>query len=114
MTAPLLFMLLYAALEIGHVNMVLNATEAACYEGARTGIVPGATAAECQAAAQRILDISRIRGATVQVRPNDLSVRSPTVEVVIDVPYLQTSIITPTFTRGLTLSRACELVREEI
>jgi Flp pilus assembly protein TadG len=49
MTAPLLFMMIYASVELGHANMVLNATEAACYEGARVGIVPGATADECRA-----------------------------------------------------------------
>ncbi|MEZ6075910.1 MAG: pilus assembly protein [Pirellulaceae bacterium] len=48
MTAPLLFMLLYAALELGHANMTFNAVEAACYEGARVGIVPGAKASSAK------------------------------------------------------------------
>ena len=65
MTAPILFLMLYVALELGHANMTFNAVEAACYEGARIGIVPGAQAADCQAAAQRILSISKIRGASV-------------------------------------------------
>ncbi len=114
MTLPLLFLLLYAALELGHANMVFNATEAACYEGARVGIVPGAKASECAAAAQRILNISRIRGASVTVTPSNLGTRSASVQVRVQVPYVNTSIIAPTFTRLLIIDRTCELVREEI
>lgn len=113
MTAPLLFLLLYAAVELGHANMVFNATEAACYEGARVGIVPGARASECRAAAQNILKISGVEGATVTVIPDDLNVKTATVQVRISVPYAKTSIVAPTFTRLLNVRRACELSREE-
>ncbi|MCC7337917.1 MAG: pilus assembly protein [Pirellulaceae bacterium] len=114
MTAPLLFMLLYAALELGHANMTFNAVEAACYEGARVGIVPGAKASECQAATERILAISKIRGANVTVTPSNLNTSTPSVQVRVTVPYAQTAIIPPTFTRLLTINRQCELVREQL
>ncbi len=112
MTAPLLFLMLYAALELGHANMVYNAVEAACYEGARVGIVPGASAVECQTASQRILDLSNVRGATVTVTPANLNTTTDTVRVNIAVPYAGTAIIPPTFTRLLSINRRCELVRE--
>lgn len=114
MTAPLLFLLLYAALELGHANMTFNAVEAACYEGARVGIVPGAKASECQAAAERILTISKIRGASVTVTPANLNTSTQSVQVRVTVPYAQTAIIAPTFTRLLTINRQCELVREQL
>ena len=114
MTAPLLFMLLYAALELGHANMTFNAVEAACYEGARVGIVPGSNVAECQAAAERILAISKIRGANVTVTPANLNTSTQSVQVRVTVPYAQTSIIPPTFTRLLTINRQCELQREQL
>lgn len=114
MTAPLLFMLLYAALELGHANMTFNAVEAACYEGARVGIVPGSNAAECQAAAERILTISKIRGANVTVTPANLNTSTQSVQVRVTVPYAQTAIIPPTFTRLLTINRQCELQREQL
>ncbi len=113
MTAPILFLMLYAALELGHANMVYNAVEAACYEGARVGIVPGASALECQTAAQRILDLSNIQGATVRVTPANLNTNTQTVQVNIALPYAGTAIIPPTFTRLLNVSRQCELVREK-
>jgi len=105
--------MLYAALELGHANMVYNAVEAACYEGARVGIVPGASAAECQSAAQRILDLSNVRGATVTVTPGNLNTTTDTIRVNIAVPYAGTAIIPPTFTRLLNVDRGCELVREK-
>ncbi len=114
LTAPILFLLLYAALELGHANMVFNAVEAACYEGARVGIVPGANATECQAAAERILAISNIRGANVIVTPTSLNTSTSTVQVRVTVPFAHTAIIPPTFTRLLTIDRQCELMREQL
>jgi Flp pilus assembly protein TadG len=112
LTAPLLFMLLFGALELGHANMIFNVSEAAAYEGAREGIVPGASAAEVRAAAQRILDISNIRGAAIQVNPTNLAVDTDTVRVDITVPYAQNTLMPPFFTRGLTIQQSCELSRE--
>lgn len=114
MTAPILFLMLYAAMELGHANMTFNAVEAACYEGARMGIVPGARAADCQAAAERILSISKIRGARVKVVPASLNASSTSVQVRITLPYADTAIMPATFTRLLTIDRRCELVREQL
>jgi len=114
MTAPLVFLLLFGALELSHANMVFNTTEAAAYEGARQGIVPGASAADCVTAAERILSISRIRGATVTVTPADLRTDTNTLTVSITVPYAANTIVVPTFTRTLQISGACELNREKL
>jgi Flp pilus assembly protein TadG len=114
LTAPLLFLMLFGSLEMGHANMVFNATEAACYEGARQGIIPGATAAQCTAAANRLLQISGIRDATVEVTPNDLNVTTDTVAVRIRVPYNRNTIVTPVYTNALVIDRRCELVRERL
>lgn len=114
MTAPILFLMLYAALELGHANMTYNAVEAACYEGARVGIIPGTQAADCRAAAERILAISKIRGASVTVVPANLDTPSPSVQVRITLPYADTALMPATFTRLLTINRHCELVREQL
>ena len=114
LTAPLLFMLLFASLELGHANMVFNVAEAAAYEGAREGIVPGADVASCQASAQRLLEISRIQGASIQVTPANLAVETDTIQVTITVPYARNTIVTPLFTNGLTIQRSCTLDREQL
>lgn len=114
MAAPVLFLMLYAALELGHANMTFNTVEAACYEGARVGIVPGAQAADCIAAAERILAISKIRGASVSVVPPSLDTPSNSVQVRITLPYADTAVMPATFTRLVTINRQCELVRERL
>ncbi len=60
MTAPLLFIILFGALKLGYANMVWNVAEAAAFEGAREGIVPGATASEVEVAFNNLLGISNI------------------------------------------------------
>jgi Flp pilus assembly protein TadG len=112
-TAPLAFLLLFGALELGHANMVFHVAEAAAFEGAREGIVPGASAADVESAVERILEISHVRGATVQVTPSNLSVLTTHIQVDVDVPYSQNTLIPPFFTQGLIVQRGCKLTREE-
>ena len=113
LTAPLLFMMLFAALELGHANMVFNVAEAAAFEGAREAILPGATAGEASAAAQRLLGISRVRGASISVNPSNLAIDSDTVTVSISIPYSQNTVVPPFFTRGIVINRSCQLTRED-
>jgi hypothetical protein len=110
MTAPIAFLLLFGALELGHANKVYHSAEAAAYEGARKGIVPGATAAEC--ISDDMLRLCRVRGATVTVTPNNLTPADPSVTVRVEVPYRNNSIVVPFFTRNLVINRECKLSRE--
>lgn len=112
MTAPLLFIILFGALELGHANMVWNVAEAAAFEGAREGIVPGATAGEVEAAVNSLLGISNIRGTTVTVTPSDLNQNTEFIEVALSVPYERNTLMPPFFTGGLIIERSCRLTRE--
>lgn len=112
MTAPLVFMLLLGALELGHANMVFHAAEAAAFEGARAGIVPGATSAEVTSATQNVLDISRIRDASISISPSNLDSKEETIRVQVNVPYPKNTLMPPFFTKGLTIRRECRLSRE--
>lgn len=112
MTAPLVFMLLLGALELGHANMVFHAAEAAAFEGARAGIVPGATSSEVTSATQNVLDISRIRDASISISPSNLNSKEETIRVEVNVPYPKNTLMPPFFTKGLTIRRECQLSRE--
>ena len=112
MTAPLLFLILFGCLELGHANMVFNVAEAAAYEGARKGIVPGANQNDVTSAAQRLLNVSKVRNASIRVTPSNLSTNTDTIRVAIEIPYRQNSIVFPTFTRNLVIERECVLTRE--
>jgi Flp pilus assembly protein TadG len=112
MVAPIAFLLLFGSLELGHANMVFHSAEAAAYEGARKGIVPGATAAECIAEANEMLQLCRVRGGNVTVIPATLTPNDASVTVRIEVPYRSNSLIVPFFTRSLVINRECRLSRE--
>jgi Flp pilus assembly protein TadG len=110
--APLLFMFFFAALEFGRVNMIRQSIENAVYEGCRRGIVPGATAENCRAAAQAVLNTVSVNAATVTVTPSVITDDTPEVTVAISVPINSNSWVAPFFFRDRTLSNSMTLRRE--
>jgi Flp pilus assembly protein TadG len=83
--APILFFFFFAALEFSRVNMIRQSVENAVYEGSRRGIVPGATAADCRAAAQNVLNTVMARNATIDVTPAVIVQDTPEVTVAVAV-----------------------------
>src|SRR3989304_7544629 len=67
--APILFLFFFASLEFSRVNMIRQSVENAVYEGARRGIVPGATADNCRASALTVLNSISASGATIRGTP---------------------------------------------
>jgi Flp pilus assembly protein TadG len=112
LTASLLFMIVFAAIEFMRVNTIVNSTENAVYEGARAGIVPGSTSQDVEDAANAMLASIGVRGATITVEPEALQESTPEVTVTIDVPLDQNSFIAPRFFSGGTLTKTCTLSRE--
>lgn len=113
LTVPLLFLLIFGAYELSRANMMKHTTEAACYEGARLGIITGAQAADCEAACRDMLATAGIGEAEIQIEPADLSTRSDLINVTITVDYAKNSTFAPFFMRNSKLQRTCELTREE-
>ena len=112
LTSGLLFLIVLSAIEFMRVNTIVNTSENAAYEGARTGIVPGATAADAIAAAQEMLDVIGTRSAVVTVEPETIQTDTPEITVTIQVPLNANSFIAPRFFLGKTLTKACTLSRE--
>ena len=107
LTVPILFAFLFATYEFGRANMMRHTAEAACYEGCRVAIVPGATAAEA------ILETAGITDAQVNVTPATPQPDSPTVSVNITMRFQDNMLIFPTFLgEGASVDRTCELSRE--
>jgi Flp pilus assembly protein TadG len=112
LTAGLLFMILFAAIEFMRVNTIVNSTENAAYEGARAGIVPGAKAKDARQAARGMLTAIGVRGAKIDIEPNTIQADTPEITVTIEVPLNRNSFITPRFFLGKTLTKTCTLTRE--
>lgn len=110
--APLLFMFFFAALEFSRANMLLHSAGNAAYEGARRGIVPGATAADVRAAAQTILDATAAKKASVTVTPSVITQDTTQVTVAIDIPFNANSWFAPYFFKDRNLAASLTLSRE--
>lgn len=112
LTASLLFLIVFTAVEFMRVNTIVNTSDNAAYEGARTGIVPGATAADVIAAAQSTLNVIGTRNAVVSVEPETINSTTAEITVTVQVPLDDNSFIAPHFFLGKTLSKSCTLSRE--
>jgi Flp pilus assembly protein TadG len=112
LTASLLFLIVFTAVEFMRVNTIVNTSENAAYEGARTGIVPGATAADVIAAAQSTLNVIGTRNAVVSVEPDTIATDTAEITVTVQVPLDDNSFIAPQFFLGKTLTKSCTLSRE--
>lgn len=110
--APILFLFFFASLEFSRVNMIRQSVENAVYEGARRGIVPGATATNCRDSAQAVLNSISAGGATVTVTPAAITNDTPEVTVAVSVPVNSNSWVMPFFFDGRVISSQMTLRRE--
>lgn len=111
-TAPVLLLLLFGSYELSRANMMMHTCEAAAYEGARTGIVPGATAQEVEDSVEEMLAAIGIKNASISTRPNNLSRETDTVAVTVSVRFSDNSVFAPAFVGNKRFERTCEMTRE--
>jgi Flp pilus assembly protein TadG len=113
-TSGLVFFFFFAALEFCRVSMIRHSVEHALYEGARQGIVPGATAAQIQNTSRTILGRIGVSGATIDVTPANIQNSTPEVSVRIRLP-LDRSLFAPAFFfAGKSLDRTLVMQREGV
>lgn len=112
LTAPLLFLLIFAGMEFSRANMIRNAGGLAALEGARAGVVPGASAQDCIESAESELAILSINGATVNVTPNVINYNTPDVTITVSIPLSQNALPLSRFVIGKTLVQSIKLKRE--
>jgi Flp pilus assembly protein TadG len=111
-TVPILFLTLFAAIEFSRVNTIRHSVANAAYEGARCGIVPGATETDARGAATDIMTAVCVRDAVVTVNPSVITADTSEISVTIDVPLDQNGWVTPKFFAGGVLTGSCTLARE--
>lgn len=111
---PLLFLLLFATVEFSRVNMVRNSVKNACFEGARRGSLPGATATDVRVATERILNAIGVRKARIEVFPDVIDSSTKSVIVSVSAPLNENAWITPRFFKNAVIERACRLNREYV
>ena len=111
--APLLFLFFFAAFEFCRAAMIRHTADNAVYEAARTGILPGATAAETEAKARSLLNSLGLVDVRVQVIPNKINRDTREVTVRVGVPMANNNFVPIKYVQG-EIRRELTLRREGV
>lgn len=95
---PIFLFCVFTCIEFCRLNMIRNLVQDAAYFASRRCIVPGATADEAIAEANRILGIMGTRGAVININNGQpLNESSSEVIVNISVPIASNALLAPKF-----------------
>ncbi|WP_425396254.1 TadE/TadG family type IV pilus assembly protein [Aeoliella sp.] len=112
--APVFILVVLAMFEFSWLNVVRHTADNAAYEAARVAMVPGATAAEAIAEAERIMSVVGARGTQVTVDPPNLGPDSTEVTVSVVIPVDDNALVTPKFTGGRQIESSSTLRTERV
>ncbi|MEQ8838212.1 MAG: TadE/TadG family type IV pilus assembly protein, partial [Lacipirellulaceae bacterium] len=113
LTAPILFLLVFGGIELSRANMLMHTADIAVMAAARQGIVPGATNAECVAAAQAELTIAGISSFNLEINPTEMNDGTTQVVANLTVPVNGTNgYFLPQFFVGRSIFKTVTLQRE--
>jgi Flp pilus assembly protein TadG len=104
--APVLFAFILGSVEFGRVNMLMHSLDNAVLEGARRGLVVGATSSDVSAKVNALLTACTVRSFTTSSTLND-----DNVSVTVSVDMNSNSWTTPFFFKNKTLTRSITLTR---
>lgn len=104
LVVPVFILLLFTCIEFTRLNMIRNLMQDAAYYATRHCIVPGATAAEAEAEAMRMLSAMGTQDVSIVINDgNGLDENSSAVSVRITVPIASNALLASQFTGELTL-----------
>jgi hypothetical protein len=111
---PVVVLLVLATIEACTMIFLKQSLAVASYEGVRTALVKGATAADVRTACDQILRDRKIEGATVSVRPANIPALEPgdMVDVTVSAPCNLNSAIPIMFYKGRTLESTASMMIE--
>jgi Flp pilus assembly protein TadG len=117
LVAPVFFLLVFGMIEYGRMVMVQQLLTNASREGARLGVIDGATGAQVQTAVTTYLTNASVKGATVAVvpaNPSDAGYGDP-VTVTVRVGFSKVSWLpSPMFLGGKELVASSVMRREAV
>lgn len=109
---PIAFAIFFGAVETTRINMIINGAENAAYEGARVGILPGATKWRIKKAAREILDAALVTGGTIKISPDPLTDDATSITVTVTIPLNKNFWGENSLGKGKKVKRSCTLTRE--
>jgi Flp pilus assembly protein TadG len=108
---PVLLLFVFASFEFSRLNMLKHLAGAAAYEGAREGIVIGATADDVAARVNAILASGGVYDADITTTPSTLSISTTEVIVQVTIPVEGNFWVMPKYVSG-TITGSCRLSTE--
>ena len=117
---PVMFLIIFACLELVRLGMMQGIAEDASYEAARFVMVPGATKAEGVTEANRLLSLLGTRNAVVTVEPynssgdiqSEIDDFTNRVTVRIDIPIRDNSLMASMYAGDRMVSSTATLTFE--
>ncbi len=109
---PVFLMIVFAGFEFSRICLIRNAAHNAAYQAARRVMVPGATVADANAEASRLLSVFGVSTFTLTVNPNPITLAANRVTVSIDIPAGQCGWVTPMFTNSRMIHAGSTLFAE--
>lgn len=91
---PIVLFLFAAMIEISRLLLLQNTVDAAAYEGARSGMVPGATVEQARASAEKLLVAARLKGGVIRVAPETITEETSLIVVGVEVPVASNAWLT--------------------
>ena len=113
LTLPILFTVVFASFEFARAHTLMHTADNAAYEGARRGILPGATSTDMENKARDILRCVGTTGAKVTVTPPQITQETKEVTVDIEIPMNTNGFVTGMFFRDKSIHGRCMLNREK-
>lgn len=113
LTAPILFMLVIAAIEFSRANMLFHSAAVAASEGARRGIIAGSTADEVADIVRQELSYIGIKESRIAVHPEVVTNDTKLVAVAVQVPVnANNGYVIPRFFAGKSITKVVAMPRE--
>ncbi len=92
---PIVLLVFAGMIEISRILLLQHSADTAAYEGARSAMVPGATAAEASQASQTLLRAVGLKSFAVTVSPTEIQEDTPLITVRVEIPIQSNAWITP-------------------
>lgn len=108
---PVLFLFIFASFEFSRLNMLKHLAGAAAYEGAREGIVIGATADDVSTRVNAILTAGSVYDATITTTPSTITAATTEVVVQVTIPVDGNFWLMPAYASG-SINGSCRLSTE--
>jgi Flp pilus assembly protein TadG len=110
LTAPLLFLFMFAAIELSRLSLIRNLAQDAAYDACRFAMVEGATTEEAEQKAKEVLAWVATNGAEIEV--SELDDDADEISVDITIPMDQNCLLTSFLCNGKSINANITLARE--